>query len=125
MTLADLTTRWAARRDEWRALGVHVDGAAVAGEILADLHALLVDQAAGDVTIAEASRLGGYSVDHLQRLVASGQLANVGRKHRPRIRRSDVPTKPGHTLPTDAEAGHFSDRRRIVASVATGNEEDS
>lgn len=79
---------------------------------------------AGDqepVSLAEGSRLGGYSADHLQRLVASGKLENIGRKNRPRIRRIDVPTKPGHRLPSDADGDHFPDRRRIVASVLTGD----
>ena len=48
------------------------------------------------VTLAEASRLGGYSIDALQRMVASGKIENAGRKGRPRIRLAHVPTKPGH-----------------------------
>lgn len=48
------------------------------------------------VTLEEAAELGGYSYSHLQHLVANGALENVGEKHAPRIRRCDVPRKPGH-----------------------------
>ena len=37
MTLAELRARWTERRDEWRRLGVQVDGAKLAEEVLADL----------------------------------------------------------------------------------------
>jgi hypothetical protein len=74
---------------------------------------------AESVTLAEGAAIGGYTVDHLQRLVAAGKIKNVGRKHRPRIRRIDVPAKPGY-LPKDSAPSHFSARRRIVAAVLTG-----
>lgn len=48
------------------------------------------------VTLRQAHEIGGYSIDHLQRLVADGTIENVGAKNRPRIRRNDVPMKPGH-----------------------------
>lgn len=114
MTRADLIQRWSARLDEWRRLRVQVDGAAVAGEILDDLRALVDEDT---VTLSEASRIGGYSVDHLQRLVRQGTLENRGRKHAPRIRRSDVPTKPGYSLPSEPADGQLSLRRRIVADA--------
>jgi hypothetical protein len=69
------------------------------------------------VTLAEAERLGGYSADHLSRLVREGRLTNVGRKYAPRIRRADVPVKPGHALPLPPPADQFSTRRRIVADA--------
>jgi len=75
------------------------------------------------VTLSEASRLGGYSIDHLQRLVAQGTLENVGLKGRPRIRRADVPQKPGYSLRRQPSADQLSARRRIVASVSTVHRE--
>jgi hypothetical protein len=50
------------------------------------------------VTLKEASRIGGYAIDSLQRMVAQGKVPNVGRKGRPRIPRSNVPVKPGHRV---------------------------
>ena len=120
MTLGELRQLWERRRDEWARFGVSVDGAELASQVIADLEQLVA--ARGDaVTLTEAHRLGGYSVDRLQRLVANGEVENVGRKGRPRIRRSDVPMKPGHRLPDEAASVQFSERRRIAASVITGD----
>jgi hypothetical protein len=116
MTLAELRAKWERRASEWAMLGVSVDGAMLAVQVIAELDTV----AAGTeetVTLAEAHRLGGYSADRLQHLVASGQIENVGRKHRPRIRRRDVPVKPGYMLTDAANGAQFSERRRIAASV--------
>lgn len=51
------------------------------------------------VTLAEASLIGGYSVDALQRMVAAGRIENAGRKGKPRIRKVHIPTKPGYVAP--------------------------
>ena len=51
-----------------------------------DLEALTVQQAAGE---------SGYSYGHLQRLVAEGELENIGSPGSPRVRRGDLPRKPG------------------------------
>ena len=47
------------------------------------------------LTIAAASTASGYSCDHLRALVARGGIPNAGRKGSPRIRRRDLPAKPG------------------------------
>ena len=116
--LAKLTAKWAARRDEWKALGVAVNGAALADQVIADLREIQASDA-DIVTLAEAHALGGYSVDHLQRLVSNGKIENMGRRGSPRIRRSDVPIRPGHTLPTSPPDSHFSSRRRMALAVTT------
>src|SRR5688572_30518698 len=60
---------------------------------------------AGDarLTLVEAARESGFSVDHLGRLLRSGKLANAGRKNAPRILRSDLPRKAG-SLSSDESA---------------------
>jgi len=115
-TLAELTEKWSGRHAEWGMLGVRIDGEKVAAEILADLRGLVQEDT---VTLAEAALLGGYSVDHLQRIVAAGTIENAGRKGAPRIRRTDVPVKPGHhaALLTPIAGDQLSTRRRIVADV--------
>ena len=116
MTLAELRRQWIQRRDEWRRLGVHVDGARVAEEILADLEQL---DASGEqlLTLVEAAAESGFSADHLGRLVRDGTIPNAGRPKAPRIRRRDLLRKPGDLR----DAGDFgivsADRRRIAASV--------
>ena len=121
MTPRDLVQLW---RSEAEILAKYSEPSAAMTRRHADeLEAALIDLD-DVVTLTEAHLIGGYSIDHLQRLVASGEIPNVGRKNRPRIRRSDVPIKPGHRsphspdLPTTPE-DVFSRRRRIVASVST------
>lgn len=71
------------------------------------------------VTIQEAHAIGGYSVDHLQRLVSSGQLPNAGKRGRPRIRRVDVPVKPGHAALRQEDAARQLSASAVVASAIT------
>lgn len=125
VTLFALIARWRGRQDEWSRLGAAVDGAKVAAEVVGDLEALQRAQSSAVVTLREASLIGGYSLDHLQRLVAGGQLENVGRKGRPRIRRDDVPVKAGHNLRGSVDPSQLDARRRIVASVAIRTTEES
>jgi hypothetical protein len=118
-TLSEIQARWEARQVEHSRLGTLVPFAALCAEVLDDLRELSIDDT---ITLKEASLLGGYSVDHLQRLVRQGTITNVGRKHAPRIRRQDVPTKPGRSvaaLPSTSPRDQLSARRRIVADAQT------
>lgn len=95
MTLAEFRQRWERRRDEWARFGVSVDGAKLAAEVVADLDAFESSAADEVLTLTDAARESGYSAEHLRHLIASGQLENAGRKHAPRVKRSDLPRKPG------------------------------
>ena len=116
--LLELGAKWEARRLEHKRLGSLVSMEAVCSEVVADLSAL-ADSSDDTVSLREAHRIGGYSVDHLQRLVRRGTIPNMGRKGRPRIRRVHVPTRAGHALPSDAEASQFGSRRRMALAVIT------
>jgi len=116
---SEILARWEARRDEYRRLHVHVDGALMIDELLADLRTLREAESLGVVSLQEAHLIGGYAIDSLQRMVASGQIENVGRKGKPRIRRADVPVKPGYSLRGIDAADQLSPRRRIVRSALT------
>src|SRR5438105_3726662 len=94
MIVSALPTHWRARATE---LERYAPAAAQAFNDAADQLESVLHSNAGSVTIKEAAALGGFSVDHIQRLVSSGRIDNVGRKGRPRVRRDDVPTKPGHS----------------------------
>ena len=64
------------------------------------LHAAEIDEAirAGEgeiLTLTDAARCSGYTPDHLRHLVADGDIPNAGERGRPRIRRGDLPAKPG------------------------------
>jgi hypothetical protein len=47
------------------------------------------------LSLTEAARESGYSVEYLGRLVRHGMIPNPGKKGSPRIRRCDLPRKPG------------------------------
>lgn len=46
------------------------------------------------LTLEEAAKVSGYSRDHLARLIRAGKLPNAGKRHAPRIRAGDLPTRP-------------------------------
>ena len=114
MTLPELLIRWRERRDEWRRLGVIVDGAKLCDEFLGDLESM---DASGEevLTLVEAAMESGYSADHLGRLVRAGAIVNVGRANAPKIRRRNLPRKPG-SLPNPSHDAIVT-RTRIAASV--------
>lgn len=71
------------------------------------------------LTLTQAARESGYSSDHLRHLVADGTIPNAGEKGRPRIRRGDLPLKPG--ADTDAEQDEARrEARDILRSVRGG-----
>ena len=107
--------------DEWRASAdafrEHAQvSVAIAYERCADrLEELLEDARSTPLTLKEASEFGGYSEDHLGRLVREGAIPNAGRKGAPRISRADVPIKAGSVAPAPSSAE--VDREQIVRSV--------
>lgn len=93
--LAELLAGWREDAERLRAYGA--DGLATACEKHADeLEAAEAARRLDAVRLERAVEIGGYSYSHLQHLVADGTIENVGSKGAPRIRRSDVPIKPGH-----------------------------
>lgn len=60
------------------------------------------------LTLEEAATETGFSYSALEKLIRRGQLPNVGRKGRPRIRRGDLPRKPAP--PKDAVTSDLADR---------------
>jgi hypothetical protein len=117
VTLRDLIDRWSKRRDEWARFHAHVDGAAIAGELLTDLAELQRRAGAESVLLPEAAQLSGYSIEHLRRLVATGKIENVSANGRIRVRRADLPQKATkRPLPTDSGPRTLSLSRSDVAS---------
>jgi uncharacterized protein (DUF2126 family) len=60
-----------------------------------EMEAALLEQQLQELTLDEATRKSGYSYSALQQLVAQGKVPNAGTKNKPRIRRCDLPMKPG------------------------------
>src|SRR5450759_2591969 len=113
--VAALLSQWRSRASD---LERYAPVAAQAFRDAADELAEALDSAEETVSLKEASILGGYPVDSLQRMVACGRIQNFGRKGKPRIRRAEVPVKPGHgAFLQGASGGSHIDVSAVVASV--------
>jgi len=104
--VSEVLQRWQERQAEWSRLHVQVDGAALAGEIVADLEKIAEGDGGDELTLTTASTLSGYSVDHLSRLLRDGTIPNAGRKGSPRIRRADLPIRPKGGIATARNIGY-------------------
>ncbi|MGH7529908.1 MAG: hypothetical protein ACREMN_05950 [Gemmatimonadales bacterium] len=78
----------------------HPDAAAVARAIVAEARAAWETWWNAPLTFDEARAWGGYSASQLRRDVQAGRVPATPDG---RVRRRDVPVKPGHRLPLDAE----------------------
>jgi hypothetical protein len=93
MTIAELEQKWSTRRDEWRVLGVRVDGERIADEILADIRAVSMSADEATLTPSEAAAVAGYHPESICRLIRKGKLRNFGTPRRPRVRVSELTSK--------------------------------
>jgi len=73
------------------------------------------------LTVQQASELSGYSASHLYHAVQDGSLPNAGQKSRPRIRRCDVPRRPGKRSPDLMP----SERTALLADLERTSPNDS
>jgi len=67
-------------------------------------------------TLEQAERESGYSADSLGRLIREGRIPNGGQTGSPRIRRRDLPRKPGRRNGRCRTDG-LDSMEQIVASV--------
>ena len=124
MLVSALPTLWRARATE---LERYAPAAAQAFNDAADQLEDVLQATSDSVSIKEAATLGGFSVDHIQRLVRQGRIENVGRKGKPRIRREEVPTKPGHIaeqrakLRSNSLGANVKPSVVVASAIARGN----
>jgi hypothetical protein len=95
---AELATRWRAEAALLRRRGAELQ-AVTLESCAVELEAHEREQALEALTLERAAQESGYSYSALQKLVATGTLANVGRAHAPRVRRGDLPRKVGRAAP--------------------------
>ncbi len=70
----------------------------------ADLEAAEREHDLAALTLDEAADESGHSYSSIQKKVATGELQNIGERHRPRVRRCDLPRKKGKgSLPTPVD----------------------
>lgn len=112
-----LIDRWLERREALAKYGALVDGARLLSECINDVEALFSGDTEEELSLTQAAQYSGYSEDHIGRLIRSGALPNVGRKHRPRVRRADLPRKPSALRESAPPSLFTSSRRQIAMSV--------
>lgn len=113
--IGEAIARWRERQEEWLRFHVQVDGAALAGEVISDLESVAATNDNDSLSLTQAALESGYSAGHLGREVKAGRIPNAGRENAPRIRRRDLPRKPGF-LPSGSTDSMIS-RKRIARSV--------
>ena len=121
MTRDEFVGRWSQRADDLKRLAANVDGQRLIAELLAELALLFREEDSQALNLQEAAQESGYSPDHLGREVRAGRIPNVGRRNAPRIRRGDLPRKPGRLLSSQPE--NMFARRQIARSVVTSRNE--
>ncbi len=87
------------RRAELARVGALIQGERLLDEVLSELDAAKRTENGRLLELSEASRLSGYSADHLRVLIKAGKLTDHGRPHAPLVRRGELPLKPGHATP--------------------------
>jgi hypothetical protein len=91
--IRDLLEQWRIRAGE---LAPYAPAAAEAFRAAAtELEAQLIAEDAVILTLEQAASESGFTADHLRHLVAADKIPNAGARGRPRIRRADLPKKPG------------------------------
>ena len=70
------------------------------------------------LTLTQAADLSGYTADHLRHCVADGSIPNAGERGQPRIRRGDLPTKPGTATDTGEDEATRAARSILKAVSA-------
>lgn len=122
MTLTAMREKWESRRREGETFKTQVDMAVVCAAVLEDIDAVVARRENDVLSLPEAARLSGYSSGHLGRLIRKGEIANAGRHCAPRIRRQDLPVKPGY-LPDNDEPLQIASasKEHVVRSFVTNS----
>lgn len=88
-----LITRW---REQAAVLEPYAPAVAHAlRECATETEAALRQEASELISLAEAALVSGYNVDSLGAMIRDGRLSNYGNKRRPKVKRSEIPKKPG------------------------------
>ena len=124
MSPEEFATKWSAEAEVMRQRGALVNGAAIIEEVLQDFDSAVGGYWDQALTLTEASRESGYSLDHLGLLIRQGTLPNAGRPYAPRIRRRDLPRKPSR-LPGAEQSLKLvgATPRQIARAVVTPEKE--
>lgn len=93
-----LADRWTEDAERLRRYGADAQARAVE-KCVEELRAARKEEEFEALTLQEAADVSGYSYSRLQEMVGE-RLENVGKEGAPRVRRGDLPRKPGGVSPT-------------------------
>lgn len=108
--MRELVTTWRERAAFLESLGA-TTGARAFTLAAKELDEALASRDDELLNLRQAAEESGYTDDHLGRQVRDGKIPNSGRENAPKIRRGDLPRKPGYRPPP---AGSAVDREQIV-----------
>ncbi len=94
MDLTRLSRKWLDEVAVLRRRGAEAQAVAIES-CISDLEQFAEEWRLQSLTVKEAAAESGYTSDHLSRLLTEELIENAGVKGRPRIRRCDLPSKPG------------------------------
>ena len=120
--VADLAAHWEADAEVLERRG-DPRGATLCRQCAVELREAIRAEGNSSLTLSEAARESGYSEDHLRHKVAEGEIPNAGRKGAPRIRKCDLPRKPGRKetgVGPEAAASEILRATRGRRSLSTG-----
>jgi hypothetical protein len=92
--LVALVERWKAEAQVLESWG-SLHEAKAARKCAAELEQGITEWQLEALTLKEAEDESGYSYSALQQMVAEGTIPNAGAKHKPLVRRCDLPKRPG------------------------------
>ena len=94
--LDDLSSEWRTRSNGLRRYGA-VEVSATLEACADELEERAREWENEALSLEVAAEESGYARDHLGKLIRDGTLPNAGEPYAPRIRRRDLPRKPGHS----------------------------
>ncbi len=115
-TPLDLAERWRQEADAYERDRARVDAATLLRRVANDLDAEWHAWRSEELTLPQAALESQYTPDSLGRLVTRGTIPNAGQKHAPRIRRVDLPKKPGYNGSSEVVSSKQQIARSIVNS---------
>lgn len=106
---------WMREADEYSQRGIAAECANTLRRCAKELAVARRADEEREVSLSEASKLCGYSSDHLGSLIRSGALTNYGRTGAPRLRVSQLPRKPGGLTRRESNANMRAHIARRIA----------
>ena len=108
--ILDLASEWSKRASMLREYGAEAQAAAIEA-CAVELNDAVQAWQNETLTLEQAVAESGYSYSTIQQKVAAGEIANVGDKGRPRVRRYDLPRKaPGPRYTLDSGEPDLAER---------------